>query len=60
MTAAEALNKLVDHLLGENWYSIYMNTEDVYTDIVDTMRGTHQPSGSMSKTACRKNPQTRL
>ena len=37
MTAAEALNKLVDHLLGENWYSIYMNTEDVYTDIVDTI-----------------------
>ena len=37
MTAAEALSKLVDHLLGENWYSIYTNHEDVYTDIVDTI-----------------------
>lgn len=37
MTAAEALNKLVDHLLGENWYSIYTNHEDVYKDIVDTI-----------------------
>ena len=37
MTAAEALNKLVDHLLGEDWYSIYTNHEDVYTDIVDTI-----------------------
>lgn len=37
MTAAEALHKLVDHLLGENWYSIYTNHEDIYTDIVDTI-----------------------
>lgn len=34
---AEALNKLVDHLLGENWYSIYMNAEDIYKDIVETI-----------------------
>lgn len=49
MTAAEALNKLVDHLLGENWYSIYMNAEDVYKDIVDTIcsryRGKKRRSG---------------
>ena len=37
MTAEEALSKLVDHLLGENWYSIYTNHEDVYKDIVDTI-----------------------
>ena len=37
MTAAEALSKLVEHLLGENWYSIYTNHEDVYTAIVDTI-----------------------
>ena len=37
MTAAEALYKIVDHLLGENWYSICTNHEDVYTDIVDTI-----------------------
>lgn len=37
MTAEEALHKLAEHLLGEDWYSIYMNAEDIYQDIVETI-----------------------
>lgn len=37
MTAEEALQSLVHHLLGKGWYSLYWNSEDIYQDIVDTI-----------------------
>ena len=36
MTAQEAVNKIVCHLLGKNWYSYYTNNEDINDEIVET------------------------
>lgn len=37
MTAGEALQAIVEHLLGKDWYSFYWNHEDIYKDIVETI-----------------------
>lgn len=37
MTAGEALQAIVEHLLGNDWYSLYWNNEDIYKDIVETI-----------------------
>ncbi len=42
MTAEEALQALVQHLLGKDWYSIYWNSEDIHQDIVETIRSRYR------------------
>lgn len=37
MAAGEALQAIVEHLLGKDWYSFYWNHEDIYQDIVETI-----------------------
>ena len=37
MTAQEAVNKIVCHLLGKDWYSYYTNHEDINDEIVQTI-----------------------
>lgn len=37
MTAQEAVNKIASHLLGEDWYSCYINHEDINDEIVQTI-----------------------
>ena len=35
--ASDALTELAHHFLGEDWYSNYMNHENIYKDIVNTI-----------------------
>lgn len=55
MTVAEAFYELVNHLLGEDWYSIYTNAEDIYKDIVETICSRYsekrRSSDTMAQTA---------
>lgn len=37
MTAQEAVNKIVEHLLGKNWYSDCIYQENINEDIVETI-----------------------
>lgn len=49
MTYSELANKLIDYFLGDEWYSVYFNSEDVNDDAY------HQIIGSY-KSKYNKNP----
>lgn len=38
MTAEETVAALAKYLLGDDWYSVYTNHEDIYDDIANTVR----------------------
>lgn len=46
MTAEEALQAIVEHLLGKDWYSFYLNHEDIYQDIVETICSRYKALGN--------------
>lgn len=41
LTPCFFMNSVIDHLLGENWYSMYWNQDDIYMDAVDQIICNH-------------------
>lgn len=42
MTYSELANKLIDYFLGDEWYSIYSNSEDVNDDAYRQIIGSYK------------------